>query len=132
MSVEKKLVEAEMATEMSAKERRSAFKVLSATRKGKLGHCTRKMNEIKAMMDAGDGYENVHQYVAGFKMYHETVQTLLTEDVREENLNWYEPKMSNYNAFMGVGKWLKSGRPEPDPLTLVNPTDSVSVAKVSV
>ena len=132
--------EAEMATEMSAKERKAAFKVLSATRSGKLGHCTRKMNEIKAMMDAGDCAENVRQSVAEFitmlgefNMYHTNVQTLLTEEMKEEeNLRWYEPKMADYNAFMGEAeKWLIGGQPELDPQTFVGPNDSVSVSKIS-
>jgi len=36
--------------EMDAAQQKKAFKSLSATRRGKLSHCTWNMNEIKTMM----------------------------------------------------------------------------------
>ena len=133
-------VEAEIATEMSSKEMGSAYKALSATRKGKLSHCTRKMNEIKQMMDEGVDADSVRQGVADFlkvldefKKHHVTVQILLSEEEKnEENVNWYEPKMDDYNAFMGeVDQWFKRGQHEPDPQSMVEIFDSVSVSRVS-
>lgn len=45
-------------TEMDALQQRKAFKSLSATRTGKLSHCTTKMNEIKTMMKEGADVNN--------------------------------------------------------------------------
>lgn len=82
--------EAETVTEMNTKEQRAAFKSLSAARRAKLGHCTRKMNEIKTMMKENAGVDYIHEGVAEFqkildefKMCHESVQKLLPDDVRE-------------------------------------------------
>ena len=128
--------EAKMVTEMNTKEQRAAFKSVSAAHRAKLGHCTRKMNEIKTIMKEDAGVDYIHGGVSEFqrildefKMCHESVQKLLADDVREnEILDWYEPKMANYTTFLiEVEKWLKS---QLDPQTLVDATDSVS--KVSM
>lgn len=133
------LAEAGAAAVLTPKEMGAAFKTLSATRRAKLGHCTRKMNAIKTMMNEGAGVDKVREGVdefvkalEEFKMYHVTVQKLLTEDVKEdENLNWYEPKMADYGAFLDeTEQWLKN--PQPDPQTLVDTTDSVSQCATKV
>ncbi|XP_035988164.1 uncharacterized protein LOC118560795 [Fundulus heteroclitus] len=110
-----------------------SFKALSATRRGKLGQCTRKMNEIKAIMCENVDVEDVKKEVAAFhtilndfKFCHESTQALLSDDVKEsENLDWYEPRMARYNEFLAnVDEWLKQHN--IDPQTLVDVTDSVS------
>ena len=119
-------------TEMDAAQQRKAFKSLSATRRGKLSHCTRKMNEIKTMMKEGADVDNINEganeflrLLDEFKRCHESVQKLLPEDVRmNETLDWYEPKMADYDAFLTeVGQWIKT---QPDPQALVDVGDSVS------
>ena len=42
------------------------LKSLCASRRGKLGVCTRKMNEIKALLEHGGIAESVTEGVAGF------------------------------------------------------------------
>lgn len=85
-----------------------SFKTVSATRCGKLGHCTHKMNEIKSMMsanaDAGDVKKEMsdfHKILNDFKLCHESVQTLLSDDMEEnENLDLCQPKVSKYKKFL--------------------------------
>ena len=73
------------------------------TRRGKLGHCTRTMNEINNDIRFGRGdavavkaqLEEFHKILKTFKTSHESVQMLLSDDVKEnENVDWYEPKIA--------------------------------------
>ena len=79
------------------------IKELSATRRGKLGHCTRTMNEINNDIRFGRGdavavkaqLEEFHKILKTFKTSHESVQMFLSDDVKEnENVDWYEPKIA--------------------------------------
>ena len=114
------------------REQSASYKSLSATRRGKLGHCTQKMNEIKTMMKEGADVYNVREaaeelkrLLGEFTKSHEHVQELLPEDVRiNETLDWFEPKMADYKAFLTeVDQLVKS---QPDPQTLVGVGDSIS------
>ncbi len=49
---------------IDAAEAEERFKSLSASRKGRLGACTRRMNEIKALMETGGNVEKVDESVA--------------------------------------------------------------------
>ena len=119
----------EMLADAGPEER---FKALSASHKGKLGACTRKMNEIKALMETEGNVEKVNESVAlfqrsleDFNEIHESVQTFLSEDEKEkERIDWYEPKMSTFADFLkDVEKWKTS---QIDPQALIGPQDSIS------
>ena len=96
---------------------RHGIKELSATRRGKLGHCTRKMNEINNEKRFGRGdsvavkaqLEEFHKILKTFKTSHESVQMLLSDDVKEnENVDWYEPKIAKFNDFICQTEiWLR-------------------------
>lgn len=115
------------------------LKSLSASRRGKLGSCTRKMNEIGALVDANEHVETVKEgldefkrALNDFKKAHEYVQNLLQEDVKEmERVDWYEPKMVTFNDFLHeVDVWVNA---HYDPQTSVQPNDSISnVSRSSV
>lgn len=115
------------------------LKSLSASRRGKLGSCTRKMNEIRALVDANEHVETVKEgldefkrALNDFKKAHEYVQNLLQEDVKEmERVDWYEPKMVTFNDFLHeVDVWANA---HYDPQTSVQPNDSISnVSRSSV
>lgn len=117
---------------IDAAEAEERFQSLSASRKGRLGACTRKMNEIKVLMETGGNVEKVDDSVAlfqktldEFKETHVSVQTFLSEEIKEnERINWYEPKMSTFENFLqDVEKWKIS---ETDPQSLIEPKDSIS------
>ena len=89
-------------------EPKQDLRALSATRRGKLGYCTRKMNEIKQRIqydrnpdDIQERMKEFNGILNEFKALHETVQMLLPDDVKEnENVDWYEPKMAKYDDFI--------------------------------
>ena len=76
------------------------FKSLSASGRGKLGACTRKMNEIKTLLVPGGNVETVNEGVATFKMclkefeeMHANVKTLLSDEIMEhERINCMSQK----------------------------------------
>lgn len=70
----------------TAEEAAQLMKSLIATRSGKLGVCTRKKNEIKALFETGD-VDRVDELVNtllscidDFKSVHRSVQNLLDEE----------------------------------------------------
>ena len=76
----------------TAADAEALLKSLKATRRGKLGSCTRKMNEIKALIiDDGnvdiveEGVETFIQAVNDLKNVHHSVQKLLSKEDREED-----------------------------------------------
>ena len=114
----------EAATE--SEERRSRF----ASRRGRLGACTRKINEIKALMtDVGnvdkvnDTFEAFKGAVYEFISAHESVQELLSADKRETDYDdWYEPRRMNLDYFAReVDIWKREIAQSK-----VGPLDSVS------
>ena len=118
-------------------EPKQDLRALSATRRGKLGYCTRKMNEIKQRIqydrnpdDIQERMKEFNGILNEFKALHETVQMLLPDDVKEnENVDWYEPKMAKYDDFISqVDIWLKRHHELPpiDPQSLIDVTDSIS------
>lgn len=107
------------------------LKKLSASRRGKLGACTRRMNEIKALLNdpqnvygVTQGFENFKVALNEFKACHEAVQKLLIPEIQEnETIDWYEPKMEIFNGFMEeVELWIMN----PNTDDLVEPHDSAS------
>ena len=84
------------------------LKSLSATRRGKLGVCTRKMNEVQTALVPGGNVKKVDDDVVAFKRsldefneYHAAVQNHLTDAIKDEDrTQWYEPKMSVFIEFL--------------------------------
>ena len=114
--------DAQTIAEMNDKEKSGAYKVLSATRKGKLGHCTRKMNEIKAMCDAGFVAIDVRQSISDFlkmldefKVYHETVQLLLTVEEKEEATSIEQETLGTTMSYLAA---LSQNHAGVQPLTV--------------
>eukprot|EP00063_Salmo_salar_P065884 XP_014040719.1 PREDICTED: uncharacterized protein LOC106593859 [Salmo salar] len=111
---------------------------LYAARRGKLGACTRKMNEIKVLLVDGGNIETVNESLEAFdavlndfKNGHESVLELVTEEEQEqESMNYYQPRMRTYEHFLKeVEIWKKA---EVEPQTLIEPHDSISnVSKTS-
>ena len=111
---------------------------LYAARRGKLGVCTRKMNEIKALLVDGGNIETVdesleafHAVLNDFKNAHNSVLELVTEEEHEqESINYYQPRMRTYEHFLKeVEIWKKA---EIEPQMLIEPHDSISnVSKTS-
>lgn len=108
------------------------IKTLSAKRRGKLGACTRKLNELKPLLaDTGNservlrGVEQLKVTLDEFKDAHAAVQMLLPSEIKEnETLDWYEPKMETFENFLKeVDSWNTF---PPDPQMLINPHDSIS------
>lgn len=103
-----------------------------ATRRGKLGVCTRKMNEIKALLVGGGSIEQVDDCMASllffihdFESLHKAVQELLAEEEKEnDHVDWYEPRMMNFDYFIKeVEMWKKE---QQSLQTIVKPKDSIS------
>ena len=81
---------------------------LIATRRGKLGVCTRRMHETKALLIEGENIDDVDksmymfkQAVDEFNKVHIAVQELLSEEEKEtDTVDWYEPRVMNFNYFI--------------------------------
>lgn len=98
----------------STAEAEKLFKSLSATHRGKLGVCTRKMNDIKALLIADGDMDTVEQLmkdlikcIDDFKAVHAAVQDLLDDEEKEnDHVDWFEPRIMNFNYFMkDVESW---------------------------
>lgn len=85
-----------------------------ASRRGRLGACTRRTNERKALMtDVGnvnkvnDTFEAFKGAVDEFKNAQKSVQELLSEEEKENDYyDWYGPRITNLNYFMNdVETW---------------------------
>lgn len=109
-----------------------SLKSLTATRGGKLGVCTRKMNETRALFDAHASVEIIDESVAALRSAmnelteaHVSVQALMSdEDKEKDRTEWYEPKVAVFKSFLHeVDLWKKS---KSDPQSEINPEDSVS------
>lgn len=91
------------------------LKELCATRRGKLGVCTRRMNELKELLKGGDieavdtGIEQLHVALDEFKDVHQSVQVLHEEEEKKsDNDDWYQPKMQTFETFLNeVERWKK-------------------------
>jgi len=109
-----------------------SLKTLSAKRRGRLGACTCKLNELRPLLaDSGNservlrGVEQLKVTLDEFKDAHAAVQMLLPSEIKEnETLDWYEPKMETFENFLKeVDSWNTF---PPDPQMFVNPHDSIS------
>ena len=75
---------------------------LIASRRAKLGICTRRMNETKVLFDGHSSVEVISESIAAlkcamsvFKEAHASVQALLSQEEKEKDrTEWYEPKMN--------------------------------------
>ncbi|KAL0151450.1 hypothetical protein M9458_053236 [Cirrhinus mrigala] len=102
-----------------------------ASRRGKLGVCTRKMNEMKALLVEGGNVEQVDDamttflsFIRDFKNVHNAVQEFLTGEEKEnDHVDWYEPRMTNFDYFI---KEVEIWKKEQSLQITVEPKDSVS------
>uniref|UniRef100_A0A3Q3EL87 PiggyBac transposable element-derived protein domain-containing protein n=1 Tax=Labrus bergylta TaxID=56723 RepID=A0A3Q3EL87_9LABR len=107
-------------------EAEEMLKALKASRKGKLGACTRKMNEIKALQhdggcidDVNKGLKTFHETVAHFNDVHISVQA----EKEEDHEDWFEPRMINFKyCVKEVEIWKK----EQIAQLRIEPQDSIS------
>lgn len=124
-----------MADELSKNENvevEQSIASLSSMRRGKLGVCTRRMNEAKALLADGGDVDSIKRSVEAFyaalgefKTVHKLVQEQLPDDIREnERIDWFEPKMATFENFMSEYEMWKNVR--KDPQTLIEPNDSAS------
>ena len=112
-------------------ETEDRIKTLSATRRGKLGVCTRKLNEIKTLLVPGGNVGKVNDEVVSFKRsldefneYQGLVQNILTTEMKvEDRTQWYEPKMDVFNDFL---KEVEIWKNEQQAQLTVGPLDSIS------
>ncbi|KAI2645448.1 Gag-Pol polyprotein [Labeo rohita] len=102
-----------------------------ATRRGKLGVCTRKQNELKELMSKGnvaDVEKGIQDFVLAldeFEKAHVSVQQLIIDEEKEyDNANWYEPKKSTFMSFLKDVETWKTNLAEPQ--LIVTPLDSIS------
>ena len=92
----------ELKTAAKAEDR---LKSLTATRRGKLGVCTRRIHETQALLTEGGNTDDVDksmhmfkQAVDEFNKVHNSVQELLSQEEKEtDTLDWYEPRVMNFN-----------------------------------
>lgn len=105
------------------------LKTLGASRRGKLGSCTRRMNDIRVLMDANESIETVKESLKEIKRAlddfinaNELVQNLLSEDVKE--MERIEPRMATFNDVLHeVDVWMSACG---DPQFSVQPEDRIS------
>ncbi|KAK0150310.1 hypothetical protein N1851_008772 [Merluccius polli] len=113
-------------------EAETLLRTLLASRKGKMGFCTRKMNQLKCWMDTDDGFEmetfdkdleSFKQAIYEFNEVHQSVHELLNEEERQADIaEWYEPRMSNFQYFTKEVKTWKQDKVQDQ----VTHQDSVS------
>lgn len=109
---------------------------LRNARKGKLAHLTKRKNIMLELMgDAScvqEVKENLNKFVClldDFKSLHETYQELLSEEeARQDETEWFEPKMADINAFLSsVSEWLSGVSKAVEPQEMeIAPKDSIS------
>lgn len=95
------------------------FISLSASTKGRLDVCTRRMNEIKPLLVHGGHVDKVKEGAAlflrslvGFVGVHGSVQVL--QDIKEkETKNWFETKMSTFKDFLKDLETRKESQMDP-------------------
>lgn len=115
----------------TAVEAEDLLKSLLASRRGKLGVCTRRLNEIKALLVKERNVDYVNECVDIFKQavdeftkVHQSVQQLLSEDEKlDDHVEWYEPRMMNFSYFL---KEVESWKKEQCMQLRVEPLDSIS------
>ncbi|XP_032425050.1 uncharacterized protein LOC116723928 [Xiphophorus hellerii] len=106
------------------------LKVRVLSRRGRLGACTRKINEIKTLMSDAGNVDAVNESVQAFKEAvdefrnaHKLVQELLSEEEKENDYDdWFEPRITNLNYFLNdVETWKKD-----IVQSTIRPSDSIS------
>ncbi len=107
------------------------FNQLCATCRGKLGMCTRKMNEIREPMNRGNveavntGLEELNVALNDFRNVHQSVQVLLDEEETKSGKDdWYLPKIQIFETFLKeVATWKVVKK---DLQSVMPPSDSIS------
>lgn len=107
------------------------FNQLCAMCRGKLGMCTRKMNEIREAMNSGNveavntGLEELNVALNDFRNVHQSVQVLLDEEERKSDKDdWYLPKIQIFETFLKeVATWKVV---QKDLQSVISPSDSIS------
>ena len=93
------------------------LKDLIASRRARLGICTRKMKETKVIFDGHSGVEIICESIAalkcamsGFKEAHASVQALMSEEEKEtDHTEWYEPKRNDFESYVNhMDEWTHS------------------------
>lgn len=109
-------------TPETATEAEDLLKSRISSRRGRLGACTRKINEIKALMTDVENVDKVNDTFE-FKNAHKPVQELLSkEETENDYYDWYEPRITNLNYFMKrVETWKREIAQSK-----VGPLDSIS------
>ncbi len=106
------------------------FNQLCATRRGKLGVCTCKMNEIREAMNSGNveavstGLEELNAALNEFRNVHQSAQVLLDEEERKSYNDWYLPKIQNFETFLKEFATYKIV--QKDLQAVIFPSDSIS------
>lgn len=116
-------------TPETAAEAEDMLKLRIASHRGRLEACTRRLNEIKALMtDDGnvdkvnDTFKAFKEAVDEFKNVHKSVQELLSEEKENDYYDWYEPRIINLNYFLkDVETWKREIAQSK-----VGPLDSIS------
>lgn len=108
---------------------------LRNARKGKLAHLTKRKNiMLELMEDAScvqEVKENLNKFMClldDFKSLHETYQELLSEEeARQDEAEWFKPKMADINIFLSsVSEWLSGASKTDEQQFEVAPKDSIS------
>lgn len=109
---------------------------LRNARKGKLAHLTKRKNIMLELMEDAlcvqEVKENLNKFVSlldDFKSLHETYQELLSEEeARQDEVEWFKPKMADINTFVSsVSEWLSGVSKAVEPQEIeVAPKDSIS------
>ena len=115
----------------TAAEAGDHLKSLIATRRGKLGVCTRRIKETKALMAEGGTIDDVDkcmhmfkQAVDEFNNVHDSVQELLSQEEKDiDSMDCYEPRVMNFNYF---SKEVKTWKRQQSAQFTVDPLDSIS------
>ena len=102
------MMEDEIPNKTTLERAEEQFNSLYAARRGKLGVCTHKMNEIKVILIDGGNIETVNEgleafdaVINDFKNAHESVLELVTEEEQEyESINYYQTRMRTYEHFL--------------------------------
>ena len=100
-----------------------------ATCRGKLGVCTRRIHETKALLTEGGNIDDVDKSMHMFKRdefnkVHNSVQELLSQEEKEtDTLDWYEPRVMNFNYLT---KEVNTWKREQSAQLKVDPLDSIS------
>ena len=111
------------------------LQALIKSRGGKLGVCTKKVNEMRTLMEThaddetiNEKFDELRRAMNEFYDAHVSVQACMIEEEEKEKdqTEWYEPKMAVFDSFCTEMNEWKEGQLETQPQ--INPEDSASKA----